>query len=292
MSRLRATVKNYAELGRISNLPTCATNVLVGCAAGAGAAALPPLTVVTVALAISLLYVAGMALNDAVDAESDRKDRRERPIPSGRISRRAAFTFVSATSSLGLALLAACGLPALGMGLVLAAVIVAYDVCHKAHAATVVLMGACRGLVYLVAAAAFSWPLRAMPIVPLATAISLYTILFTIIARAETQAGLGRISRLSLVLPLTVLPVAIVQHDTHWLPAILAGLMLLLWLLRSAFCALAKPPRTIHAVLGWLSGFCLVDAYLLTLLGRPQLALAAVFCFLLTVCGHRRILGT
>lgn len=292
MSRMRATVMDYAELGRVSNLPTCVTNVLVGCAVGAGAASMAPLTVAAVTGAIALLYVAGMALNDAVDAEIDRQERPKRPIPSGRISRRAAYTFVVVTFLLGLVLLAACSLPALGVGLILAAVIVVYDVTHKKHAATVVLMGACRGLVYLVAAAAVAWPLDAMPILALATAITLYTILFTIIARAETETKIGGISRLSLVVPLTVLPLAAFQQPTRWLGAALAGLMLLLWLLRSAANALAKPPRTIRAVLGWLAGFCLVDAYFLSLLNHPLAALAAVVCFLLTIWGHRRILGT
>jgi 4-hydroxybenzoate polyprenyltransferase len=292
MSRLRATVKNYAELGRVSNLPTCVTNVLVGCAVGAEAASMPPLTVAAAIGGIALLYVGGMALNDAVDAKIDSKERAERPIPSGRISRRAAYTFVFVTFLLGLALLAACSLAALGLGSILTAAIIVYDVTHKKHAASVVLMGACRGLVYLVAAAAVGWPLQVMPIAAFATAITLYTILFTVIARAETHVKIGGISRLSLALPLSVLPLAAFQQPTRWLGAGLAGSMLLLWLLRSAAFALRKPPRTIRAVLGWLSGFCLLDAYFLTLLDRPLPALAAVVCFLVTVWGHRRILGT
>ncbi len=118
----------------------------------------------TVTLAIALLYVAGMALNDAVDASIDQRERPERPIPSGRISRRAAYVFVGTTFSLGLALLAACGPPALCAGLILTAVIIAYDIMHKKRPASVVLMGACRGLVYLVAAAAIGWPLEVMPL--------------------------------------------------------------------------------------------------------------------------------
>ena len=223
MSRLRATVKNYAELGRVSNLPTCVTNVLVGCAVGAGAAPMLPLKVAAATGAIVLLYVAGMALNDAVDAKTDRRERPERPIPSGRISRRAAYTFVVATFSLGLILLAACSPPALGAGMILAAVIVVYDLSHKKHPASVVLMGACRGLVYLVAAAAIGWPLEIMPLAPFATAITLYTVLFTIIARAETESKIGGISRLSLVVPLTVLPLVTVQQPSRWLAAALAG---------------------------------------------------------------------
>ena len=42
------------------------------------------------AAASGLLYLSGMVLNDVFDAEVDARERPERPIPSGRISRRAA----------------------------------------------------------------------------------------------------------------------------------------------------------------------------------------------------------
>ncbi len=102
MSRMRATVKDYAELGRVSNLPTCVTNVLVGCAVGAGAASMPAWTVLAAIGGVGLLYVGGMALNDAVDAKIDRQERPNRPIPSGRISRRAAYAFAVANAAIGM----------------------------------------------------------------------------------------------------------------------------------------------------------------------------------------------
>ena len=54
----------------------------------------------------------------------------------------------------------------------------------------------------------------------------------------------------------------------------------------------AKPPKTMEAVLTWISGMCLVDAYFLTLLNRLDFALIALACTALTAWGHRRILGT
>lgn len=69
------------RLGRISNLPTVWTNVLVGVlltGAALGDARLPLLM-----LALSLFYVGGMFLNDAFDREFDAQHRPDRPIPSG-----------------------------------------------------------------------------------------------------------------------------------------------------------------------------------------------------------------
>ena len=65
MSRRRA----WAELARLSNAPTCVTNVLVGVALAAG----PMRWTAAVAMSVSilLLYVAGMALNDAFDVERE-----------------------------------------------------------------------------------------------------------------------------------------------------------------------------------------------------------------------------
>ena len=98
MSSIGVTIRNYAELGRISNLPTCMTNVLVGCAIGAGGGAFDLPTVFGISLAIALFYVAGMALNDVADLEVDRIERPQRPIPSGRINRRSAGVFAGATT--------------------------------------------------------------------------------------------------------------------------------------------------------------------------------------------------
>ena len=83
-------LRAWLELSRISNLPTCFTNVLVGVAIGAGPGALPWGRAALLSGAIGLMYVSGMALNDVVDVERDRGQRPDRPIPSGRISRAAA----------------------------------------------------------------------------------------------------------------------------------------------------------------------------------------------------------
>ncbi len=111
-------------------------------------------------------------------------------------------------------------------------------------------------------------------------------------ARIEAQHTLDRRRLLAVAIPLVVVaPMAVIRPtETAW--SILAGIMVTVWLLGAAQCALADPSRTRSAMLRWLSGICLVDGLYLTLLDRPGLALAALGCFVVTVAGHRRILGT
>src|SRR5207247_84954 len=75
-------------LGRISNLPTVWSNCLAGwIISGGGELA----RLLLVCIGTSSLYVGGMFLNDAFDADFDRQHRPERPIPSGAISRSAVW---------------------------------------------------------------------------------------------------------------------------------------------------------------------------------------------------------
>src|SRR5262245_2561264 len=74
----------YLRLGRVSNLPTVWTNVLAGAALAGAPLSLAP-TLATLA-ACSLLYTAGMFLNDAFDHRYDAQHQPERPIAQGLIA--------------------------------------------------------------------------------------------------------------------------------------------------------------------------------------------------------------
>ena len=87
-------------LGRVSNLPTVWTNVLAGWFLAGGDWSLE---IVWLAAGISLLYVAGMTLNDAFDASWDREHAPERPIPSGAIAERTVWTVGFAQTIAGMA---------------------------------------------------------------------------------------------------------------------------------------------------------------------------------------------
>ena len=84
-----STLRPYVELLRPPNVTTALGDVLAGYAvAGRGQPqALPPLLMATMCL-----YAGGVVLNDVCDVDIDRIERPERPIPSGRVSRRAAAT--------------------------------------------------------------------------------------------------------------------------------------------------------------------------------------------------------
>lgn len=292
MSRAPKTIGAYLELARLSNIPTCWSNVLVGCAIGGLSDRSSWPTIVIMVLAISLLYIAGMVLNDAADHKIDRQQRPDRPIPSGRISLHAAYTFAAITMATAIGLLTTLGLAALLLGLLLAVTIIAYDYLHKKFAASVVFMGLCRGLVYLTAAAAVTWPLDWTMSLTLAGALTIYITIITFIAQTEVGSTTGLRRRLGIALPLVILlPAALVRAES-WTWAGAVALLSILWLILAARHALALPPRAKNAVLSWLSGICLIDAFYLTLLDQTQFACVALGCFVLTVLGHRYILGT
>lgn len=291
MKRFPGTLRAYAELARVSNLPTCISNSLVGCALGARSGLFPWSSVPPIAAGICLLYAAGMVMNDILDRRGDWIERPERPIPSGRVSLLEAWSFASMTILLGLGLLSNTSTRALDLGLPLVACIVLYDLLHKRYSWSIVLMGACRGMVYLVAAAGVSWPFDFFRALWLAGTLGLYTVAITVVARSENRRLDAR-RWLAVVLPPVVLAAALVVQPQEFAAAGAAGLLLLLWLGRAARAVLVTPPNTKSAIQLWISGMCLIDAFFLALLQQPLAALVALACFGLTVYSHRHISGT
>ena len=151
------------RLGRVSNLPTVWTNVLAATVLAGGAWQNARIGLVLVAM--SLFYVGGMYLNDYFDRAIDARERPGRPIPAGDITANAVAAAGFGMLFAGVVLLAATGVIAAVMGLVLAALIVAYNLFHKGVALSPVTMGLCRAFVYFGAAAAVagqvSWPVAA-----------------------------------------------------------------------------------------------------------------------------------
>ncbi len=142
--------RSYLLLARVSNLPTVWTNVLAGMAA---AGPLPEWTTFArVTAAVSLFYTGGMFLNDAFDEHFDRATRPERPLPAGDVTRIEVLSLGMIQLLLGELLLWP-SRAALGAGILLACAIVYYDYRHKQSRVAPFVMGACRGLVYVVAAA-------------------------------------------------------------------------------------------------------------------------------------------
>jgi 4-hydroxybenzoate polyprenyltransferase len=198
----------WLELARISNLPTVWTNVLAGWVLAGGAWHWVP--IMWLLAGGSLLYTAGMILNDAMDVKFDREHRKERPIPSGRISARAAWMTGIGMLVVGAAMsylgAGACG----WLVLALVAAIVAYDAFHKPWAGSVVVMGACRTLLYLVAGSAvtggLTWETN-QELVLKSVALGGYIVGVSLVARLESApAKLVRLPSFFLGVGCLVLP--------------------------------------------------------------------------------------
>ncbi len=290
-----STIRDYAQLARLSNLPTALSNVLVGLAIGLSVTGEPwPIdTTIRLMIGIACFYIGGMALNDLADVEHDRRHRPERPIPSGRITRRGALVFILGCFALGLI---ACFLAAPAAGLAslgLLTAIVLYDLLHHRLAISIVFMGLARGLVYLTAALAITPELPPDLIAPMALAITIYIIMVTVVARGEAANRLGRSRRLSMTMILIAIAPALFIFPQQQVEAvILSGLILIGWLVFNQRHLLLHPPRLPAAVMGMLAAICLIDAFYLALLEQRGMAALALALFIVTLLAHRRISGT
>ena len=155
------------------------------------------------ALAVSLLYTAGMFLNDAFDRTFDARFRPDRPIPAGDVTSGEAFISGWALLAGGVAVLAAVAPPAAVVwALLLAGAIVYYDYRHKRDALGPAVMGICRGLVYCVAAAAAA--AVTTPAIVAAVVLTGYVVALTWIAKRVGQ-------RAGWLIPLLVAGISIVD---------------------------------------------------------------------------------
>lgn len=176
----------WLELMRISNAPTVVSNALTGCALAVQAdAAYPWRAFALAAPALVLLYIAGMATNDVIDAATDREERPSRPIPSGRLSRAAASWFAMLATVAALALLTAADWRAGVAGAGLAACALLYNITHKLSAATIVLMAGCRSLAIITAACSMGGPSDWATMLTVAGLLGMYVIALSAVARGE-----------------------------------------------------------------------------------------------------------
>lgn len=298
----------WLELVRISNLPTVWSNALLGVAVARalrpepqpGSGAELGLAFLLAAGVGSLVYAAGMAMNDLFDARIDARERPARPIPSGRITRRAAAVLVAFLLAGAIGLSFAAGPGVVVLCAVLIASVVGYNLLHTRHPASAVLMGVCRLLVVAIGAFAVG-PVAGISGAILAPGVTLasYIAALTLLARREVGTPARARTRALLAWLGVVIPIlgglwfAIGRGLDPLSPAALAAsAVMTLWLGRSARLATADRPAMIRPILGLLGGICLIDAWFLALLGETALAGMSFGFFGLTLLAHRRILGT
>ncbi len=283
------------RLGRISNLPTVWTNVLVGALLAGGHLADPRLPLLMVAL--SLFYVGGMFLNDAYDADFDARHRPERPIPSGQVSAQQVFAFGFGLLVAGLALVALAsrgggGLPAwpaLASGAALAASIVYYNAHHKGNPLSPLVMGLCR--VFVVLTAAFSVaPVLPLPVVLAALALLCHLIGLTYIAKQEHLDRIGALWPLGfLALPGVYGYSLALQTQAVWLWLLLYEAVLGYAMNRLRRRARGDVPA---AVVTLIAGMSVLDGMVLAGAGQLLAGLLALAAFALTLALQRWVAGT
>jgi 4-hydroxybenzoate polyprenyltransferase len=144
--------------------------------------------------ASSGLYLAGMVFNDLFDRDLDARERPSRPIPSGRVSLRAAAMLAAALMVFGVVCASLASGEALWIALLLAGLILCYDGFLKQTPLGPLAMGGCRFLNVVLGASAATGGTGSSSEPAVALAMGVYVAGVTWFARQEA----GRSSRAQL----------------------------------------------------------------------------------------------
>jgi 4-hydroxybenzoate polyprenyltransferase len=227
-----------------------------------------------------------MILNDLLDYEVDLRERPERPLPSGEVSRPAALTAVISLFVAGEALLLLSRTEAFVGGLGLIALIVLYDAWHKGNPLSPVLMGACRAMVYFIAAFAVAGGVPT-EVATAAAVLLLYIVGLTQVAKAE---GGGVLAAWPLAAVLAAIGYWVGWVNSVWfvvlLVAFAAWVVRSLWLVRSA-------GRIGAGVVSLIAGISLYDALAVASVeGSLAAVVVCLAAFLVTIALQTKIAGT
>jgi 4-hydroxybenzoate polyprenyltransferase len=227
------------------------------------------LTWVPAAAASAFLYAGGMALNDIVDVERDRDLHPERPLPSGRVSLKAAGILVLVCFAFAVASAQVAGhVAAAWVGLMIV-LIAAYNGILKRWAvpgslAMAAVRGANLGLGAIVVGVLpgrleFPWPAAAV--------LGGYVFALTLWSTREDVRGQGRGALAVIGALLAWMPVAgaIKEVPARW-ASLAASIWILPWILR----ALVRPePARLMQVVRWgVLGIIVLDASFLAARSR------------------------
>jgi 4-hydroxybenzoate polyprenyltransferase len=257
----------YLELVRPANVVTALADILAGFAVAGfvNHQALPWLLAAT-----ACLYAGGVVLNDVFDRETDRRERPERPIPSGRVSPAAAGALGVALLLAGILAASAATTAAAAIAALTAGCILLYDAWGKRHVlAGPVNMGMCRGLNLLLGVAAApavlrtAWPLALLPL--------LYITAVTALSRGEVHGGrrgIGGFALISLGVVLIALLGLSARGGQWWAGTALT--LVLGWRVLPAFWAAYRVPEPgpiRHAIKTGVLSLVLLDAVIGTVYG-------------------------
>ena len=271
-------------LGRVSNLPTIWSNCLASWLL-AGGTLLETTDLQRFSWLIvgtTLLYLAGMFLNDAFDVRFDKEHRTERPIPSGAISAKAVWVWGIIQMVIGLGCLVWIGPVVAVCAFALAGSVLWYDWIHKRITWSPLIMGLCRLSLYVLAgvvAAESPTASLGLPVILSALALWGYIVGLSNIARHEATGGnVNSWPSWLLVLPLAIaftLPGLVVDGEVNWNRLIIAACLYSLWIGRSLlFTFKVMIPQHGRTVSGLLAGIVLFD---FMLAASQEIHMGAVF---------------
>lgn len=196
----------YLQLLRPPNVVTALADVLAGFAAAGATLTLGGWSAPTELSALGSLLVAtaglyggGVVLNDVFDAPVDAEERAERPIPSGRVSRRGASVLGGLLLIGGVTAAAQVGLASAGLAASIGGAAVLYDARAKEHFLFGPLtMGLCRGGNLMLGVSAAPEMLASnvyLVVIPVT-----YIAAITAVSRGEVHGGSHRTGWLAVVL--------------------------------------------------------------------------------------------
>jgi 4-hydroxybenzoate polyprenyltransferase len=167
--------------------------------------------------ASACLYTSGVVFNDCFDYELDCVERPERPLPSGVISLRAAWTLGLLLMIAGLALAAWAGKFAIGIGVFLAAMIFFYNAWAKRiPGLRPLVLGSCRFANFLLGMRYAPPRLWWMPAV-----LGVYAGTITFLSRHEAENAARQLLVKRLLLGIIVVDAALVAARGDWTGAVI-----------------------------------------------------------------------
>ncbi len=273
-------LKALIATGRVANLPTVWSNVLIGFFLAwswpistlidcENVRNILSTSLVLAALSATLLYLGGCLLGDCLDLEFDRKNRPLRPLPTGLLKFRPTIT---------LAILSLIAGTLIGVSLtlftpVLAALTINYAIFHKkSRPWALANMALCRAalILFSVSIATTQWthPL----FIGTALAVGLYTFFLSAVAATESDGTAFRPTRQLkyAMLSLQIIPLIILAQRPHitYEYYLLIGVAIIYttWV----FIAFSQLSRSKPAFVSRaLAGFCLLDACIAATFSLP-----------------------